>query len=277
MSAEKKLFVVVDPTHTEHVALQRALISCQRRSAVPDVEVPDLYVFVGIDASAVDTRACNDDLFKDQFWFEDTIRKPLESAQIRYKIEISWSSEWQAAIRSSAKRFGADSIFLPVPQKLTHRRFTFSDNKWDLFKSAHCPVVLVRPGAKEERRTILAAVNFQAQRDVQRELNDKILARGRLMADVYQGQFHVVNAYRDSLNYPDRGKLARETGLEPDNIHVKQGFTDEVVSEIARELKADLVIIGTLGQNGMTSNRRGNTAERVIVGLDSDVVVVNHE
>ncbi|MEC8427023.1 MAG: universal stress protein, partial [Pseudomonadota bacterium] len=82
-------------------------------------------------------------------------------------------------------------------------------------------------------------------------------------------------AYLDSMHYPDRGKLANETGLDAEHIHVKPGYTDEVVSAMAKELGADIVVMGTLGQTGKSRTRRGNTAERVIAGLDVDVMVFN--
>ena len=56
-----------------------------------------------------------------------------------------------------------------------------------------------------------------------------------------------------------------------------KGYTDETVAETAKKLKADLVVIGTLGQTGLIKTRRGNTAERVISALDVDIVVVNTE
>ncbi len=272
MTQQQKLFVVVDPTAQEHIALERAIIISRLRGNKPFV-----YVFVSVDAEATDTRATNDSLFRDQTWFDETIKKPLSDAGIEYLIEVSWSSEWQNAIRQSAKRFGADLIYLPVHAKVSNRRFTFTESKWELLKGAHCPVVLIRPGAKAQRSVILAAVNFQAQRDVQRELNRKILDHARHYAEAYGAQLHVVNGYLDSLSYPDRGRLVNETGLPTTNVHVKNGYSSEVISQVAEEIQADLVVMGTLGQNGMTTTRRGNTAERIIAALDDDVMVVNHE
>src|SRR5690625_7897465 len=75
---------------------------------------------------------------------------------------------------------------------------------------------------------------------------------------------HVVNAYLDSMNYPDRGRIVRETGVANDRIHIKNGYSSEVVAQVADDIGADLVIMGTLGQTGMASTRRGNTAERMI-------------
>ncbi len=272
MLTPERLLVVVDPSQSEHIALQRAILTSTFRDPKPIVSV-----LVTVDQESVDTRATNDNIFRHQSWFRENIKTPLEEAGIEYQVEISWSTEWQKGILNLARQFGADSIFIPVKAKTNRHRFTFSDSKWELLKGASCPVVLIRPGAKEQRKNILAAVNFQATSDIQRELNNKILAQGRRMAEGYGAKFCVANAYLDSMNYPDRGKLAKETGLSAENIYVKNGYTDEVVSTVAKEIDADLVVIGTLGANGMLKSRRGYTAERLIGALDDDVMIINHE
>ena len=273
MSVQEKVFVVVDPTASEHIALQRAIITARFRSPSPT-----FYIFVGVDSEAVDTRASNDALFKNSQWFEDEIHAPLKKEGLDYKIEISWSSEWQRSILKSANSFGADLIFLPITKKKKNAlRFTFSESKWKVLKKATCPVILVRPGAAEQRKTILAAVNFQAIGTQQKLLNANILAHGKWLAENYGADLHVVNAYIDSMHYPDRGNLAKEAGIASKNIHVVKGYTDETVAETAKKLSADLVIMGTLGQTGLIKTRRGNTAERVISALDVDIVVVNTE
>lgn len=272
MTIQQKLFVVVDPNDDQHIALERAIIT----GALHEVK-PYIYVFVAVDADAVDTRASNDNLFRDQRWFDEVIKKPLADAGLDYLIEVSWSREWQDSIMQASKRFGADLIYLPVHAKVTYSRFTFTESKWELLKGAHCPVVLIRPGAKPQRSVILAAVNFQAQREVQKELNKIILEQARHFSEVYGAELHVVNGYLDSMNYPDRGRLVRETGLKQERIHVRNGYTSDVVSQVAEEIGADLVVIGTLGQTGVTRTRRGNTAERLIGALDDDVMVINHE
>lgn len=271
MPKQQKMFVVVDPNDEQHVALERV----KRTSQLQEVK-PFVHVFVAVDGDAVDTRAYNANLVRDQSWFEDNIRSVLNEAGVEHLIEVSWSSEWQESIMQAAKRANADLIYLPVHAKTANRRFMFTESKWELLKGAYCPVVLIRPGAREERKTVLAAVNFQATRDVQIELNEKILETARRLAGIYNADMHVVNGYLDSMNYPDRGRLANETGVDTAKIHVDNGYTAEVVSKVADDIQADLVIMGTLGQNGMTKTRRGNTAERLIDALDTDVMVINH-
>jgi universal stress protein E len=221
-------------------------------------------------------RANNDNLHRDQDWYFDTIKKPLEAAGLIHTESFSWSDDWQQSIVQEAKIFGAERIYLPVHEQTNKRRFIFSENKWELLKTAGCPVVLIRPGAKADRKVVLAAVNFQADQASQKELNAKIIDRAKWVAKSHGAILHIVNGYLDSMNYPDRGKLVKETGLETDKIHVHQGYTSEVVAKVAKEVEADVVVMGTLGQTGKVKTRRGNTAERVIAGLDVDTIVINH-
>jgi universal stress protein E len=272
MSKPAKLFVVVDPNDETHIALERAIITSALHSTKPHV-----HAFVAVDGDAVDTRSSNDRLFRDLTWFEKNIKSPLANAGISYTMEVSWSAEWQKSIVDSAKRQGADLIYLPVHAKTNPSRFSFTESKWELLKTASCPVVLIRPGANAQRKVILAAVNFQAQRDVQIALNQKILEQAKHFANVYGAELHVINGYMDSMSYPDRGKLVNQTGIANDKIHVENGYTSEVVSALAAKINADLIVMGTLGQNGMTKTRRGNTAERLIAAVDTDVMVINHE
>lgn len=271
MAKAERLFVVVDPSESKHAALERAICTSKLRDEKPVVKV-----FVAVDSEAVDTRAINDNLFRHESWFGTEIRKPLEDAGIEYSIEVSWSSEWQQSILMSSKEFGTDRIYLPVRDRTNNKRFSFSESKWDLLKTAECPVVLIQPAAPEDRKVVLAAVNFQAIQSEQQELNKSIFSWAKEVAEMYSADFHIVNAYMDSMHYPDRGRLANETGLPSEKIHVEAGFTDEAVAKVAHELNADLVVMGTLGQNGLIKSRRGNTAARVIAGLTQDIMVVNH-
>ncbi len=268
--SQEKLLVVVDPNDVEQVALHRTLVTAALRETPPLIKV-----FVGVDPEAVDTRANNDNLVRDRQWFETEIFNNLSDAGLESEIEVSWSSEWQNSILESAKRFCADEVLLPIHPKTNRLRFTFSENKWELLKSMSCPVVLVRPGAEEKRKVILAAVNFQAIGSEQQALNQRILDRGHKTAVLYGAELHVVNAYVDSSHYPDRGALAKKTELPAERLHVTEGYTDEVVASTAAAIDADLVIIGTLNQHGKKSSRRGNTAARVIGNQDVDVMVVN--
>lgn len=267
-----KVLVVIDPSDDQPVALERLI----NTNIGKDKDQIEVCIFVGVDSESTNMRVTNDNLCRDQTWYAEHIEKPLAEAKIKHHSVLSWSTDWQASIVQEAKRFGADTIYLPVHKRTNVSRFTFSESKWDLFKTANCPVVLIRPESRDRREVILAAVNFQAYKPHQIELNASIIKRAQFAASMYNAELHIVNGYLDSMHYPDRGKLVRETGVESDKIHVKQGYTSDVVAQVAKEIKADMVIIGTLGQTGKEKTRRGHTAERVIASLDVDTAVINN-
>ena len=77
------------------------------------------------------------------------------------------------------------------------------------------------------------------------------------------------------MDYPDYGRLAKRTGLPSEQLFVRPGSIETVVTNTAKEVGADIVLLGTRPDNGMTSMIRRNTAERVAAKLDVDLMVVN--
>lgn len=270
-SPSEKIFVVLDPHDKEHTALQRAIITAQRRDPQPR-----LHVFVSVDPESKDIRPEDRrGLLFDEQWMQHNIRQPLSDRNLMHDIELSWGSPWLESILESAQSFEPDIILLPVHNHGRRPRL-LSEGKWALLKRATSPVLLVRSGAKVERKTILAAVNFQAQKSHQRALNQRILEQAARIAKRYDADLHVVNAYLDSLSYPSPGDLIKRTGLPWSQIHIGHGYTDEVVARVAGDIGADIVTLGTLNQRGgQGSLRRGNTASRVINAVSVDTLIVN--
>lgn len=266
---EEKLFVVVDPQDQTHPALERAIITSRLRSPIPK-----LSIFVSCNDRASSTK--NRNLVRDQQWFDKIIREPLNHELLNYEIAVSWGGKWPRTLLDTAWEFQASMILVPLfPGPLNDRLFKTSAN-WQLLKHAHCPVLLVHEGASEKRNCVLAAVNFQATEEQQRSLNERILGHARRVANRYMAHLYVINAYRDTLHYPDRGQLARQSGVSARRIHVRQGHTNEVIAKACKEFGADMVVIGSLNQSD-SENRpwRGNTAARIITTLDVDTLIVN--
>jgi len=266
MSKAETLFVVVDPTQDDHIALQRAIITAGLRSPAPKLKV-----FIGVDRDATEMGADNLSLYRDSDWFE-TLRKPLDDAGLEFTIVACWADAWHDAILQAAKRTQADLILVP-DYSATNHRSRLTDAKWQLLRHSKCPVLLVRPGSRKKREVILGAVKMQETRVEYTRLNEMIIDRGKWMAQAYDADFHVVNAYADSLQYPDRGNMTRKIGIDAENVHVMQGAPEEVIRQVADEIDADVVVLGVLPRRGGLLAIRGNVSERIIGVLkDSDVM-----
>ena len=68
--------------------------------------------------------------------------------------------------------------------------------------------------------------------------------------------------------------LRQKFGIDEDHTHVREGFPEEVIPEVAKEIEAELVILGTVGRTGLSAALLGNTAEHVISKLSCNLLAL---
>jgi universal stress protein E len=59
-----------------------------------------------------------------------------------------------------------------------------------------------------------------------------------------------------------------------EQIHIKAGNPNTVIPSIASKIKAELVVIGSVGRRGLKAKLMGNTAESILALLKTDVLVM---
>ena len=59
-----------------------------------------------------------------------------------------------------------------------------------------------------------------------------------------------------------------------DKLHIKAGLPEQVISSLAAKLNADLVIIGSVGNVGIKAKLIGNTAEKIMRLLKTDLLIL---
>lgn len=268
MGKQEYILVIIEPSQDSHIALERALITAKTRE-VP----PKLHMFICVDSDNTDLKARNPNLYRNRAWLEDLI-KPAAESGLEYDYELCWSSEWTSAVLNCSDRIKPDTIFIPDYESGV-RRTMFTNSKWDLLRKSFCPVMIVRPAASSHRKVILAAVNIQAEKEKYQELNEKILSHSKRVAKLYDADVYVVNAYKDSMHYPDREKLLKLSGISTEKVHLGEGDPADIISDYADEINADLVIMGTLRRTGAAALMRGNTAERVFMKVKQDVLTIS--
>ncbi|MBL4801402.1 MAG: universal stress protein [Emcibacter sp.] len=272
MSKEKKAFhnilVVIDPAKETQYALKRAL----KMNELLDGGV-NIHLFISFEMDELNKTQNKFEFVCDHNWFGELV-KPLVDDGIEYSAEVFWTADWHQSILKCVRRHDVDLIVMSDYTTGTNHN-DLSAAKWSLLRVSDCPVLIVHPEAKMERQTILAAVNMQTDNPRYVELNEKILKMTRLMAGTYGAEKHIVNAYEDSMQFPDRAKLLRDTDSKQENTHVQQGNPVNIISEVADNINADVVVIGTLSRRGIMAAMRGNKSEEIIRKLNRDVMVLN--
>ncbi len=266
-----KVFIVIDPSQDQHVALERTLYTAQHFHSVNTAVKRELQLFFAVDFDNTDTSADNPNMYQSTDAFMDLIA-PLEAAGLKFKIQCSWSTDWYDSILKASREFGADLIMLPQAVAPLNLDSIFNGGIWRLMRTAPCPVLIVRPGDAEQRKVILAAVNFQSHKEEYHRLNELIIKRGQWLATMHNAELHIVNAYKDSLHYPDRAKLANETKVSSENIHVEVGVPQTVITDVAEKINADVVVIGTQKRS---SRWKGNTADKIMNRIKGDILAIN--
>ena len=172
----------------------------------------------------------------------------------------------------------------------------FTPTDWHLMRKCPRPVLLVKEHDWPEGGEIVAAVNVGTEDDEHAALNDKITVIANDYASLLKGNVNLVNSYPstplniaievpefDPDTYHDAVKQHHQKEMRahalkygvPDNkCVVKEGLPEKVIPMVAKDIDAELVIIGTVGRVGISAALIGNTAEHVIDELNCDVLAL---
>lgn len=108
------------------------------------------------------------------------------------------------------------------------------------------------------------------------------------MGQVSEGLIHISTVLHD-LELIDKRALAKkrrteltplideichEYGLSSQQLHIRAGVAHKVIPSVANKIKADLVVLGTVGRRGVAAQLIGNTAEKVLTHLRTDVLAL---
>ena len=172
----------------------------------------------------------------------------------------------------------------------------FTPTDWHLLRKCPSPVLLVKEHDWPEGGQIIAAVNVGSEDDEHNLLNAKLTVIANDYAKLLNGNVNLVNsypstplniaievpefdpdAYNNSVKHHHQAEMAghaKKYGITTANTYVKEGLPEKVIPMVAKDIDAELVIIGTVGRVGLSAALIGNTAEHVIDELDCDVLAV---
>ncbi|HSL60901.1 MAG TPA: universal stress protein [Desulfotignum sp.] len=186
----------------------------------------------------------------------------------------------------------------------------FGSDDMHLLRKCPCPVWLMKPGEKSRFNTVLAAVDIDPVHPVPTSpnLNRTILELAGSIALADKASLHLAHAWDASAEQTflsHRGIAAEsvdtyvqkkqavhtdglsalgsalETWIGPDagkpvapRLHLIQGPAKKMIPQLAHDLSADLVVMGTIARTGVSGLFIGNTAEAVFHQLKCSILAV---
>ncbi len=266
---KRKFLVVVDPARRQHKGISWIVQIAQQRRK----EKLEIQLFIGFESGDKSDPDTPTEVVKGPEWFEELVR-PLTDAGLDYKMEVVWTTDWRQSVIEGVKRTKADVIML-AKSAAEHQAGLITDTKWRLVRNSPVPVVIIGRESTETVKLILAAVNMESTDEKSVELNEKVLRNGFELSGYYGAELHVVNAYQGTEDFPNFSDVQRIVDIPRENIHRDMGRPEDVISDMAEKLQADLVIIGSKARKGLRATLRGNTSEKVFEKLSTDILVIN--
>lgn len=212
-----------------------------------------------------------------------------------YRLHVEWTTKVHATIVEKAESYGAGLIVImashdPVMSVLIH-----TPDDWHLFCDTPCPVLAM---VKERKacQQVIVAIDVLDSEEAHQQLTARLLDNAVALAKAERVPLKILSVvpdpalvYAGIVNAPMSGDfllntmaiaekkaqaLVEHLGINPQAIDVLTGRVEEVVSQRALQANA-LLVIGNAANKGLKGLLIGNTAERILRGMKTNMLVVN--
>lgn len=302
---KKILYVLGDPINEPQTSLVRAISLAKNNQA----ELTVLFILPKMPSkeSDISEQALKAKILARE---EEHLNKVLSSSNkdISIKFECRIGKKYVETIRCVFLN-DFDLVVKDTDNVSWLERMIGSDDM-HLLRKCPCPVWLMKNEKKDNYDQIIAAVDFDTTsvETCNNELNETIIALASSLALSGFASLHIVNAY----DVPEAGYLSlwadqpeqlkeklfdsehkirkhkmnmllvdlkNKIGEKSYNylsptIHLVKGTPGREIPKLAKEIKADLVVMGTVARTGVAGVLIGNTAETLLTQIQSSVLAI---
>ncbi len=219
---------------------------------------------------------------------------------VRVRCTATWDFPPHEAVVRRALASRADLVVAATRHHVPGARLVLRNTDWELIRLCPMPLLLVKSAREYRRPAIIAAIDPFHAHARPADLDAQLLSAGKTFAQLLHGRLHVFHAYMPLLNAAmvafgsapiltvppeveemhgrqiERAidRLAARAGVPRARRHIHMG---EIVAELkaaTRSHRAGLVVMGAVSRSALKRVFIGNAAERVLDGLDCDVLIV---
>jgi universal stress protein E len=204
------------------------------------------------------------------------------------------------AILRQVRRTMPDLLIIEARKHSFFARLLLSQTDFELIRHCPIPLLIVKGRAAWRSPRILAALDPFHAHDKPSVLDGEIVETAQAVAAVVHGAVHAAHVYRPFATYVSAVPLSEAAaaaipaqeksytaavrrefyeavtrhGIARKKAHLVCGDPAIALPALARSMRAGLVVMGAMSRSGLKRIFIGNTAERVLDTLESDVLVV---
>ena len=186
--------------------------------------------------------------------------------------------------------------------ELSMRKKLLGTNELHLLRKCPCPIWVLKPSDKNAFKRILVAIDSSSSNEETINLNLKLLELSTSLAKIESAEHHIIHCWRaygesmlrsrrargsledvdeyvrnmETLARDDLGNCLRLFDMTIDNdlVHLIEGDPEWLITDFIRKNDIDLIVMGTLARTGISGFLIGNTAEKIVNGIECSLLAV---
>lgn len=303
MQKIRKILSVIDPTVESQPAMHRAAWLAEKSGAALELLVCYYNEYLSGDRlfDSPSLEKARSEVIASQEKHLEELAEPIRKNGVVVTTSAVWDHPLHEGIVRHAVLSGADIVFKDTHHHSAVARALLTNTDWNLIRTCPTPLWLVKPGELAEEPVLVAAIDPLNQHDKPAALDDEILQISQFLGEKIGGHVHAFHSYDPriavatatanayipvSLPFDEIEKQMHEDHAKrfneitsfhkigEENSHLVAGLTHEELPEIARTLKADMVVMGAVARNRWKRLFIGATAERTLEHLPCDLLIV---
>lgn len=212
-------------------------------------------------------------------------------------------------IIQEAIRFKRDLLIKAIekPEGVIETLFASTDIK--ILRKCPCPVWLIKAKKQQGYKEILVGLKYEPGNPENEQMNIQMLTMAGSLALAEFSEIHVVHAwrlqhepvlrsYRSTYSSAEVDEMVRKEkrvrekwltkiveksmlSLDSDiysylkpQIHLVEGSAETIIPKLAKDMGAELLVMGTVARSGIVGYLVGNTAEIILNQIDCSVLAV---
>lgn len=222
----------------------------------------------------------------------------LRDQGLKVHASVRWDYPFDEAVVRQVLRHRPDLLILPASHAGAASPRVSAYREARLIETCPCPLLLLRTDNVYSTGSVVAAVDPLHAYEIPAELDEAIIAAAKTvayaLADADVRVFHAVSALpagagaaragRAPVSAQQEARLAaaqarvREIAfrhsIPEDDVRVELGVVETALASFARDVRAQIVVMGAVSRSFPERAYFGHTAEKVLSALACDVLVI---
>ncbi len=265
MRTLSRILALVDSRKTSSVALQRARLMAKATDAS--------IVVLATNPEPSQTTQAN----------LEAMMAPLLAEGINVTGGEQWHDSVVNTIIHVQEMEGCDLVVKEPKVESTLMTLIRRPEDWSLLRQCEVPILLVRHDNSWVNGNILAAVDACPRDSDHQVLNNVIMEHATRIADFSEATLYIGSAYPVSILSGENTseayqanclKMAEAFDQPKDRVLVQEGPAEILIPDLVKAYNISLVVMGTVANSSIKGALLGNTAERILGLIDTDILAL---